>query len=109
MEPYDSMQFHAWKRHEIIVWNHFVPFMESHERLMNLDPGIHETSFFRFEELVIFHFFRGNSGNKNIISAGKTGELLGVIFFWKMTLEKLRKFELFNFWPLTRQQKPNEI
>ena len=33
------MRFHAWKRHEIIVWNHMVPCMESHGRLMNLDPG----------------------------------------------------------------------
>ena len=39
MEPYDSMRFHAWKLHEIIVWNHMVPCMESHGRLMNLDPG----------------------------------------------------------------------
>ena len=39
MEPYDSMRFHAWKRHEIIVWNHMVPCMESRGRLMNLDPG----------------------------------------------------------------------
>ena len=39
MEPYDSMRFHAWKWREIIVWNHMVPCMESHGRLMNLDPG----------------------------------------------------------------------
>ena len=42
MIPYDSMRFHAWKRGEIIVWNHMVPCMESHGRLMNLDPGIEE-------------------------------------------------------------------
>ena len=38
MEPYDSMRFHAWKRHEIIVWNHMVPCIESHGRLMKLHP-----------------------------------------------------------------------
>ena len=37
MEPYDSMRFHAWKRHAIIVLNHMVPCMKSHGRLMNSD------------------------------------------------------------------------
>ena len=33
---YESMRFHAWKRHEIIVWNHMIPCMELH---VALDPG----------------------------------------------------------------------
>ena len=47
-DPYDSMRFHAWKRHEIIVWNHIVPCMESHGRLMNLDPGRTKRIRFKF-------------------------------------------------------------
>ena len=39
------MRFHAWKRHEIIVWNHMVPCIESHGRLMNLDPGMNKKVF----------------------------------------------------------------
>ena len=65
-DPYDSIRFHAWnhdlhtyrgmKRHEIIVWNYVVPCMESHGRLMNLDPGNADHLIAQWHQKLFDHF-----------------------------------------------------